>query len=69
MRVNEHDLNSLRGIVRKLQEENASLKRLLDENNIVYASSEIVDVTEVPDEYDEDQGARITIRCGSIKDS
>ena len=40
MRANEHDLNSLRGIVRKLQEENASLKRLLDENNMVYASSE-----------------------------
>ena len=41
MRANEHDLNSLRGMIRKLQEENASLKRLLEENNIVYVSSEI----------------------------
>ena len=59
MRANEHDLNSLRGVIRKLQEENASLKKLLDENNILYASSEILDATEVPDEYDEDQGTRI----------
>ena len=59
MRANEHDLNSLRGMIRKLQEENASLKRLLDENNIVYESSEILDAAEDPDEYDEDQGARI----------
>ena len=59
MRANEHDLNSLRGIVRKLQEENAALKKLLDENNIIYASSEILDTEDVPDEYDEDQGARI----------
>lgn len=59
MRANEHDLNSLRGMIRRLQEENASLKKLLDENNILYASSEILDVTETPDEYDEDQGARI----------
>ena len=53
MRANEHDLNSLRGMIRRLQEENASLKKLLDENNILYASSEILDVTETPDEYDE----------------
>lgn len=59
MRANEHDLNSLRGMIRRLQEENASLKKLLEENNILYASSEMLDVTEVPDEYDEDQGARI----------
>ncbi len=36
MRANEHDLNSLRGMIRRLQEENASLKKLLDENNILY---------------------------------
>lgn len=30
MRANEHDLNSLRGMIRRLQEENASLKKLLD---------------------------------------
>lgn len=59
MRVNEHDLNSLRGIIRRLQEENASLKKLLDENNIIYTSSEVLDATDVLEEYDEDQGARI----------
>ena len=31
MRANEHDLNSLRGMIRRLQEENASLKKLLAE--------------------------------------
>ena len=36
MRANEHDLNSLRGMIRRLQEENASLKKLLDENIILY---------------------------------
>ena len=59
MQLNEHDLNSLRGMVRKLQDESAALKKLLDENGIVYESSEIIDVTDIPDEYDEDQGGRI----------
>ena len=59
MRASEHDLNSLRGIVRKLQDENASLKKLLDENGISYEKDEIIDTVETPDEYDEDQGSRI----------
>ena len=59
MRPNEHDLNSLRGIVRKLQDENASLKKILDENGISYESDEIIDAVEIPDEYDEDQSGRI----------
>lgn len=59
MRPNEHDLNSLRGIVRKLQDENTSLKQLLDENGISYEDSEIIDAMDIPDEYDEDQGGRI----------
>ena len=59
MRPNEHDLNSLRGMVRKLQDENASLKKLLDENGIKYESPEILDENVRPDEYDEDQGGRI----------
>ena len=42
MRANEHDLNSLRGMIRRLQEENASLKKLLDENNILYNVSNLV---------------------------
>ena len=59
MRANEHDLNSLRGMIRRLQEENASLKKLLDENGIIYDTSEVSDTMDVPDEYDADQGARI----------
>ena len=58
MRATEHDLNSLRGIIRRLQDENASLKKLLDENDIIYDTSES-DTMDVPDEYDADQGARI----------
>lgn len=67
MRSNEHDLNSLRGIVRKLQDENTSLKRLLDENGISYESSEIVDAVDIPDEYDEDQAGRIIPLNPTIK--
>ena len=59
MRPNEHDLNSLRGLVRKLQDENASLKKLLDKSGIAYESSEILNEDEILDEYDEDQGGRI----------
>ncbi len=59
MRANAHDLNSLRGIIRKLQDENASLKKLLDENGIQYESGEIAEASDSTDEYDEDQGSRI----------
>ena len=59
MRPIEHNLNSLREIIRKLQDENTSLNRLLDENGIDYESDEIVDKTDISDEYDEDQGGRI----------
>ena len=54
MRPIEHNLNSLREIIRKLQDENTSLNRLLDENGIDYESDEIVDKTDISDEYDED---------------
>lgn len=46
MRASEHNLDSLRGIVRKLQDENASLKRILDENGISYENDEIIDTVE-----------------------
>lgn len=59
MRPNEHDLNSLRKIVRKLQDENESLKKILAENGIAYDKTNIVDAVDIPDEYDEDQGGRI----------
>ena len=59
MRPNEHDLNSLRRIVRELQNENESLKKLLKEKGIAYDSSNIIDSADIPDEYDDDQGGRI----------
>ena len=59
MRITEHDLNSLRDIVRGLQEENAKLKKLLDDNKIPYESADIIDSDIRPDDYDDDQGGRI----------
>ena len=59
MRVNEHDLNSLRHIIRQLQEENEYLKSILDEKEIEYETDTIIDAEIIPDEYDEDQGSRI----------
>ena len=40
-RATIHDLNSLRQIVRELQEENNNLKKLLAENGISYEDAEI----------------------------
>ena len=59
MRITEHDLNSLRSIVRKLQEENRSLRQLLDSHDIPYEDNYVLDDTKTNDEYDEDQGSRI----------
>ena len=59
MRPNEHDLNSLRKIIRKLQDENASLKEILDKNGIAYDSANIIDSVDISDDYNEDQGGRI----------
>ena len=59
MRTSVHDLNSLRDIIRRLQDENVTLKKLLDEHGINYDSSEIIDASDTPDDYDEDQGGRI----------
>ncbi len=59
MRIIEHNLDSLRRIVRELQEENESLKALLSENGIPFEAGPILEVQPVPDDYDEDQGARI----------
>ena len=59
MRVNEHDLNSLRYIIRQLQEENEYLKSMLDEKEIEYETDTVIDAEIIPDEYDEDQGSRI----------
>lgn len=59
MRPTEHDLNSLRGIIRNLQDENEKLKKILEENDIVYESGTVIDLVEESDDYDEDQGGRI----------
>ena len=59
MRVTEHNLDSLREKIRLLQEENQELKKLLEQHDITYVANETTDQPKVPDEYDEDQGARI----------
>ena len=59
MRIVEHDLDSLRGLIRQLQDENKNLKSLLSQNNILFEDKEILEEKLVPDEYDEDQGSRI----------
>ncbi len=58
-RATIHDLNSLRQVIRELQEENNNLKKLLVENGISYEDAEINEDESVSDVYDEDQGSRI----------
>ena len=60
MQLESHDLNSLRKLVRNLQDENERLKALLRNNNVQYDSENAFDedVTST-DVYDPDQGARI----------
>ena len=59
MRINEHNLESLRRVVRDLQQENQALKAILEENSIPFESRNVLEDQFLPDEYDEDQGARI----------
>lgn len=59
MRTTVHDLDSLRDIIRNLQEENTYLKRILDDNEILYETKDTLDEEKMPDDYDEDQGSRI----------
>ena len=59
MRINEHNLDSLRQLIRDLQQENEALKSLLSDHNIPYEGRNVLDEQPLPDEYDEDQGARI----------
>ena len=59
MRIDEHNLDSLRKLVRDLQQENENLKELLDQHQIPYNGRNILEEQPVPDDYDEDQGARI----------
>ena len=60
MRLESHDLNSLRKFIRDLQDENERLKELLKSNNVQYDSEDVFaeDITST-DVFDPDQGARI----------
>lgn len=55
MRIDEHNLDSLRKFIRELQQENNTLKTLLSEHNIPYEERNILEENPVPDDYDEDQ--------------
>lgn len=59
MRIDEHNLDSLRRVIRDLQQENENLKVLLDRHQIAYEQKSILEEQPVLDVYDEDQGARI----------
>ena len=59
MRIDEHNLDSLRKIIRDLQEENDYLKNLLEQHQLPYEKKNVLEEQPVPDDYDEDQGARI----------
>lgn len=61
MNIEAYDLDSLRKLVRDLQWENKELRELLDKANIPYADSEVFsDIPAMAEEYDPDQGARIS---------
>ena len=59
MRTVEHDLNSLRKLVRELQLENSRLKAILKDNQIAFEEEDAFQNTEIIDEYDEDQGSSL----------
>ena len=60
MNVEAYDLDSLRKLVRSLQDENRRLKELLDKADIAYESENVFDEKiESIEEYDSDQGGRI----------
>ena len=68
MQFESHDLNTLRKIIRDLEEENRNLKLLLSDNGISYSSDNAFDEEpESSDLYDPDQGARI-IKYAITKD-
>ena len=59
MRIDEHNLNSLRKIIRELQDENHRLRDILDDHHISYETESSFNDSIISDSYDEDQGARI----------
>lgn len=60
MNIEAYNLDSLRRLVRSLQDENKKLKAQLDKANIAYESEHVFDEKmETAEEYDPDQGGRI----------
>lgn len=60
MNIEAYNLDSLRKLVRSLQDENKKLKEQLDKANIAYESEHVFDEKmETAEEYDPDQGGRI----------
>ncbi len=60
MQLESHDLNTLRKIIRDLQEENIHLKSLLSSNGIAFeVENAFEEDIESSDVYDPDQGSRI----------
>ena len=43
MRINEHNLDSLRQLIRELQQENEALKSLLSDHNIPYDGRNVLE--------------------------
>lgn len=60
MNIEAYNLDSLRRLVRSLQDENKKLKAQLDKANIVYEPEHVFEEKiETAEEYDPDQGGRI----------
>lgn len=60
MNIDAYDLDSLRKIVRDLQAENRSLRKLLSENHIYAETSDVFsDSTRGTDAYDPDQASLV----------
>ena len=60
MNVEAYNLDSLRALIRSLQDENLRLKALLDQANVAYETADIFDKKlDCIEAYDPDQGGRI----------
>lgn len=60
MNIEAYNLDSLRKLIRSLQDENKRLKELLDKADIAYVSKSVFEEKiETNEEYDPDQGERI----------
>lgn len=61
MNIEAYDTDSLRGLVRRLEQENNLLKEKLKKANIPYEEANLFEETvDHKEEYDPDQGGRIT---------